>query len=153
MAQVDDLSRSLAVFDQSTSLTVAVELSEASWLVAGLVPGIDRQPLKKLAFDPDTLLRLLERLEQAPEEGANAMVRLLARIVSAVQAAVSDPNSKPAYTAPQLTRPISVRTEARNRPVQGWSRQPSFPTGKPVQKRRSGSFNRPSSPSTVPGRR
>ena len=42
MTQVDDLSRSLAVFDQSTSLIVVVELSEASWLIAGLVPGIDR---------------------------------------------------------------------------------------------------------------
>ncbi len=61
MTQVDDLSRSLAVFDQNTSLIVVVELSEASWLVAGLVPGVDRQPLKKLAPDPDALLRLLER--------------------------------------------------------------------------------------------
>ncbi len=61
MTQVDDLSRSLTVFDQNTSLIVVVELSEASWLVAGLVPGVARQPLKKLAPDPDALLRLLER--------------------------------------------------------------------------------------------
>ena len=61
MTQVDDLSRSLTLFDQGASLIVVVELSEASWLVAGLVPGIDRQPLKKLAPDPDALLRLMER--------------------------------------------------------------------------------------------
>jgi len=61
MTQVDDLSRSLAAFDQSTNLVVVVEMSEASWLVAGLVPGVDRQPLKKLEPDPDALLRLLER--------------------------------------------------------------------------------------------
>ena len=61
MTQVDDLNRSLAVFDQNTSLIVVVELSEASWLVAGLIPGVARQPLKKLAPDPDALLRLLER--------------------------------------------------------------------------------------------
>ena len=48
MTQVDDLSRSLAAFDQNTSLVVVVELSKASWLVAGMVPGVDRQPLKKL---------------------------------------------------------------------------------------------------------
>ena len=48
MTQIDDLSRSLGVFDQATSLIVVVELSATSWLVAGLVPGIDRQPLKKL---------------------------------------------------------------------------------------------------------
>jgi len=61
MTQVDDLSRSLAAFDQNTSLVVVVEMSEASWLVAGLVPGVDRQPLKKLEPDPNALLRLLER--------------------------------------------------------------------------------------------
>jgi transposase len=36
-------------------------MSEASWLVAGLAPGVDRQPLKKLGPDPDVLLRLVER--------------------------------------------------------------------------------------------
>jgi len=61
MTQVDDLSRCLVAFDQNTSLTVVVEMSEASWLAAGVVPGIDRQPLKKLEPDPDGLLRLLER--------------------------------------------------------------------------------------------
>ena len=61
MTQVDDLSRSLTAFDQNTSLAVVVEMSEASWLVAGLVPGIDRQPLKKLEPDPNAWLRLLER--------------------------------------------------------------------------------------------
>jgi len=59
MTQVDDLSRSLAAFDQNTSLVVVVEMSEASWLVAGLVPGLDRQPLKKLEPDPRALLRPL----------------------------------------------------------------------------------------------
>lgn len=61
MSQVSDLSRSLAAFDQKTALTVVVELSEASWLVAGLVPGLDRQPLKKQEPNPVALLRLLER--------------------------------------------------------------------------------------------
>jgi hypothetical protein len=32
MTQVDDLSRSLAAFDQTTSLIVVVEMSEANWL-------------------------------------------------------------------------------------------------------------------------
>src|SRR5919112_4637108 len=61
MSQVSDLSRSLAPFDQNTTLTVVVELSEASWLVAGLIPGIERQPVKKQEPDPIALLRLLER--------------------------------------------------------------------------------------------
>jgi transposase len=61
MTHVDDLSRSLLAFDQATTLVVVVEMSEASWLVAGLVPGVDRQPMKKVAPDPTELLRLLER--------------------------------------------------------------------------------------------
>jgi transposase len=38
-----------------------LELSLLTWLVGGLVPGIERDPLKKLAPDAETLLRLLHR--------------------------------------------------------------------------------------------
>ena len=61
MPQVDDLSRSLVAFDQDATLIVVVEMSPASWLVSGMAPGVDRQPLKKLGPDPDVLLRLVER--------------------------------------------------------------------------------------------
>src|SRR5260370_31112864 len=61
MPQVDDLSRSLVAFDQDATLIVVVEMSEASWLVAGMAPGVDRQPLKTLGPDPDVLLLLVER--------------------------------------------------------------------------------------------
>ena len=61
MPQVDDLSRSLVAFDQDGTLIVVVEMSEASWLVAGMAPGVDRQPVKKLGPDPDALLRVVER--------------------------------------------------------------------------------------------
>lgn len=76
MTQVDDLSRSLAAFDQNTSLVMVVELSEASWLVAGLVPGVDRQPLKKLEPDPDALLRLLERWQAEAVKAGRTIGRL-----------------------------------------------------------------------------
>lgn len=61
MAHVDDLSRSLVAMDQQITVTVVVELSQSSWPVAGLLPGIDRQPLKKLRPDPVALLHLLGR--------------------------------------------------------------------------------------------
>ena len=61
MIHVDDLSRSMAEFDHDSTLVVVVEMSEFSWLVAGMIPGVDRQPVKKLAPDPDALQRLLER--------------------------------------------------------------------------------------------
>ena len=61
MAQVNDLSRSLTAFDPISTLVVVVEMSKASWLVSGVVPGIERQPLKKLESDATALLRLIER--------------------------------------------------------------------------------------------
>ena len=56
--QVNDLSRSLAGFDQVSTLVVVVEMSKASWLVSGVIPGVERQPLKKLEPDSTALLRL-----------------------------------------------------------------------------------------------
>jgi transposase len=82
MRQFDDLSRSLSAFDQNATLTVVVELSEASWLVAGLLPGVARQPLKKQEPDPSTLLRLLERWRA---ESVNAG-RTIERITLAFEA-------------------------------------------------------------------
>ena len=38
-----------------------VKLSQSSWLIAGTVPGIERQPLKKIVPDEAALLRLLHR--------------------------------------------------------------------------------------------
>lgn len=61
MAQVNDLSRSLTAFDPISTLVVVVEMSKTSWLVSGFVPGVERQPLKKLEADPEALARLIER--------------------------------------------------------------------------------------------
>jgi transposase len=38
MIQVDDLSRFLIAFEQISTLVVVVELSQSSWLAAGVVP-------------------------------------------------------------------------------------------------------------------
>ena len=48
-------------FDPISTLVVVVEMSKASWLVSGAVPGVERQPLKKLEPDATALLRLIER--------------------------------------------------------------------------------------------
>jgi transposase len=61
MTKVDDLSRSLSAFDQEITLVVVIEMSQSSWLAAGMVPGVDRHPLKKLEPNPAGLQRLLER--------------------------------------------------------------------------------------------
>jgi len=72
MAQPNDLSRSLTPFLQGNTLVVVIELSLTSWLVGGLVPGLERQPLKKLEPDETGLLRLLRRWkEEAVKSGCN----------------------------------------------------------------------------------
>jgi len=61
MTKSNDLSRSLVPLEQDACIIGVVELSQASWLVAATVPGIERQPLKKLEPDATALLRLLYR--------------------------------------------------------------------------------------------
>ena len=82
MAQPNDLSRSLTPFVQGTTLVAVIELSLSSWLVAGAVPGVARQPLKKLEPDEAQLLRLLQRWrDEATRSG-----RTIERIVVAYEA-------------------------------------------------------------------
>ena len=57
----NDLSRSLAAFEQDRTLVVVLEISLSTWLVGGLVPGVVRQPAKKLGADEHELLKLIHR--------------------------------------------------------------------------------------------
>jgi hypothetical protein len=43
-----EASRSLAALEQDSTLIAVIEMSQSKWLVAALVPGVERQPLKKL---------------------------------------------------------------------------------------------------------
>src|SRR3954469_21756163 len=61
MPKPADLNRCLAPLDQDHTIIAVIEMSQSSWLVAGVVPGIARHPLKKLAPDQDALLNLLHR--------------------------------------------------------------------------------------------
>ena len=56
MPQPNDLSRSLVALDQNSTIIAVVERSQSSWLVAGMLPGIERQPRKKLEPSPERLL-------------------------------------------------------------------------------------------------
>ena len=66
----DDLSKSLVVLDQHKTLIASIELSLKSWLVGGIVPGIERDPLKKLVPDEEALLKLLHRCVMKPSRPA-----------------------------------------------------------------------------------
>ena len=61
MSQLNDLSRSLTSLEQDNTIIAVIEMSQSSWLVAGIVPGIERHPLKKLEPNEAELLRLLMR--------------------------------------------------------------------------------------------
>src|SRR6266550_1833565 len=80
--QVDDLSRSLIAFEQNSTMVVVLEMSQSSWLAAGVVPGIERRPLKKLDPDPTALLRLVEGWRYH----AMKVGRMITRIVLAFEA-------------------------------------------------------------------
>jgi transposase len=77
MPQVDDLSRSLTAFDQDSTLIAVIEMSLKSWLVAGIVPGVSRAPLKKLEADEDGVLRLLHRWREDAEKVGRAITRIV----------------------------------------------------------------------------
>src|ERR1700680_4679842 len=61
MPQLNDLSRSLVALDQDSTIIAVVELSQSSWLVGGVLPGIERRPRTKLEPSPEQLLGLLHR--------------------------------------------------------------------------------------------
>src|SRR5438034_10627232 len=56
MPQPNDLSRSLVALDQNSTIIAVIEMSHSSWLVAGMLPGIERQPRYKLEPSPERLL-------------------------------------------------------------------------------------------------
>ncbi len=76
MPQLNDLSRSLVTLEQTATLIAVIELSQSSWLVAGIVPGVERQPLKKLVVDESALLKLLHRWRQEAEQAGHRIERI-----------------------------------------------------------------------------
>ena len=61
MSQPFDASKSLATLEQDNIVIAVIEMSQSKWLVAAVVPGVKRQPLKKLQADEEALLKLLYR--------------------------------------------------------------------------------------------
>src|SRR5437762_13991132 len=73
MPQPNDLSRSLVALDQNSTIIAVLELSQSSWLVAGLLPGIERQPRKKLEPTPERLVAVLHAWrDEAVRAGARS---------------------------------------------------------------------------------
>ncbi|UPJ28885.1 hypothetical protein [Bradyrhizobium sp. CW1] len=76
MQKLNDLSRSSSPLDPNGTLIAVIELSLLSWLVAGIVPGVERQPLKKLAVDESALLKLLHRWREEATKAGHRIKRI-----------------------------------------------------------------------------
>src|SRR5580704_13959980 len=76
MQKPNDLNQSRIVLKQDSTLIAVIEMSLSSWLVAGIVPGVERQPLKKLAVDESVLLKLLHRWREEAEKAGYMIKRI-----------------------------------------------------------------------------
>ncbi len=73
----DDLSRSLVALDQNSTVISVIELSLSTWLVGGIVPGLSREPLKKLVPDEEALLKLLHRWRDEAIKAGHKIKRIV----------------------------------------------------------------------------
>jgi hypothetical protein len=76
MPRPNDLSRSLAVFDQDSTPIAVIEMSQSSWLLAGIIPGVERHPLKKLEPNESTLLQVLYRWRAGASKTGHTITRI-----------------------------------------------------------------------------
>jgi transposase len=76
MQKLNDLIQSRIVLKQDSTLIAVIEMSQSSWLVAGIVPGVERQPLKKLAVEESALLKLLNRWREEAEKAGRRIERI-----------------------------------------------------------------------------
>src|SRR5437868_8590408 len=76
MPQPNELSRSLVALDQNSTIIAVIEMSQSSWLVAGMLPGIERQPRKKLEPSPERLLGLLHRWQDEAVRAGRTITRI-----------------------------------------------------------------------------
>ena len=76
MPQPNDLSRSPVTLDQNSTIIAVIEMSQSSWLVAGMLPGIGRQPRKKLEPSPERLLALLRSWQDEAVRASRTITRI-----------------------------------------------------------------------------
>ena len=76
MPQPNDLSSSLVALDQNSTIIAVLEMSQSSWLVAGMLPGIERQPRKKLEPSPERLLAVLHGWRDEAVRAGRSITRI-----------------------------------------------------------------------------
>src|SRR6202162_590007 len=130
------LSRSLVALDQNSTIIAVIEMSQSSWLVAGVLPGMERQPRKKLEPSAERLLGLLLRWRDEAVRAGKKITRIalafeagrdgfwLARWLSArgVEAHVIHPSSVAVSREHRRAKTDRLDTELLKRAFLGWLR-------------------------------
>jgi transposase len=136
MPRPNDLSRSLVALDQDSTIIAVVEMSQSSWLVGGVLPGIERQPCKKLEPSAERLLGLLHRWRDEAVRAGSSITRIalafeagrdgfwLARWLQAhgVEAHVIHPSSVAVSREHRRAKTDRLDTELLKRGFLGWLR-------------------------------
>lgn len=136
MPQPNDLSRSILTLDQDSTLVAVIEMGQASWLVAGIVPGINRHPLKKIVPDQEQLQQVLRRWKEEAEKAGRMITRIavafeagrdgfwLGRWLRAreIEAYVIHPSSVPVSREHRRAKTDRLDTELLKRAFLGWLR-------------------------------
>jgi transposase len=136
MSQPFDASRCLSTIEQDSTLIAVIEMSQSKWLVAAVVPGIERQPLKKLDADETALLKVLHRWANEAGRAGHAIKRIvvayeagrdgfwLARWLRArdVEAYVIHPTSVAVSREHRRAKTDRLDTELLMRAFLGWLR-------------------------------
>jgi len=132
----NDPGRCRTALDPESTLVAVIEMSQSSWLVAAIVPGLERHPLKKLAVDEAGLLRQLERWRDEAAKAGRRVTRLavafeagrdgfwLARWLRArgVEAHVIHPTSVAVSREHRRAKTDRLDTELLKRAFLGWLR-------------------------------
>jgi transposase len=122
--------------EQNNTIIAVIELSLKSWLVAGIVPGVERHPLKKLSVDEELLLQLLYRWRDEAAKAGRMITRMavafeagrdgfwLARWLRArgIEAYVIHPTSVAVSREHRRAKTDRLDTELLKRVFLGWLR-------------------------------
>src|SRR6202165_6027840 len=136
MPQPNDLSRALVALGQNSTIIAVIEMIQSSWLVGGVLPGIERQPCKKLEPSAERLLGLLHRWRDEAVRAGKKITRIalafeagrdgfwLARWLEArgVEAHVIDPSSVAVSREHRRAKTDRLDTELLKRGFLGWLR-------------------------------
>jgi transposase len=134
--QNDQSKKCFTAFEQANTMVAVVELSKKLWLVAGIVPGIGRHPLKKFEADENRLLALLHHWQQQAVKAGREIKRIVVAFeagrdgfwlarwlrVRGIEAYVIHPTSVAVSREHRRAKTDRLDTEHLKRVVLGWLR-------------------------------